>query len=93
MLGIVVSLFLAPALFFPSPPAQLPEEWKCEIVEVWGEEPCLPSVAVSYCYPTDRAFLTHYKPKKIGQDTVCLPYQRSEMNLLEYLDERGEVLP
>ena len=67
---------------FPQPPEELPEKWQCTLKAAIVEEgPCLPVAIIQYWYAVDRAFADCYKPYKIGQDRVCLPYKREEVNL------------
>ncbi len=100
MLVLLLSIFLASdniispvykSLPFPQPPEELPEKWQCTLEAVIIESgPCFPAATIKYCYEVDRVFVDYYRPVNIGQDKVCLPYKREEVNQREDEPAPGE---
>ncbi len=77
--GVIVEVQRLPPI--PRPPAELPEEWECEIVFVGyiAGDPCQPSIVFNYCEALHRTIATHMAPTTIGEETVCLPARRADV--------------
>ncbi len=77
--GTIVEVQRLPPI--PQPPAELPEEWECEIVFVGyiAGQPCQPTIVFNYCEALHRTIVTHMAQVTIGGDTVCLPERRADV--------------
>ncbi len=77
----VISMLLAVTV---PPSVDFPEAWQCRIEEaifVEGHK-CQPTRVITYCPEPHRTYRDTFKLRKMGEELVCLPFKREEIDLL-----------
>jgi len=76
LLSMLLALTVSPSMDFP-------ETWECRIEEVFFEpgHECQPTRVITYCPEPHRTYMDTFKLRKMGEDLVCLPSKREEIDL------------
>ncbi len=70
------------------PSMDFPEAWECRIEEVFEEgHECKTTRVITYCPEPHRTYMDTFKLRKMGEDLVCLPFKREEIDRSPFPDE------